>query len=228
MALINCFECSKKISDKAISCPNCGAPQYEKKEKEINFNKKAVKSKKLILSKAGKFISKSNIGSILGNYFRGMKKTVFYALGLSIIFAFIVKMGLNEDLSFYEGIGLISILLLLYVSLYTAYYIRSNKWFQNLVFFCLILGFSLNIHTEANDYNWKQSHSHQFGSIIPLVLIAFFPYWMIKLFYGFYIKITKGAFVWVNNRVLYIIPLIIWIAVMYMIYAAEYAANGWG
>ena len=26
MALIKCYECSKEISDKAISCPNCGAP----------------------------------------------------------------------------------------------------------------------------------------------------------------------------------------------------------
>lgn len=26
MALINCNECGKEISDKAVSCPNCGAP----------------------------------------------------------------------------------------------------------------------------------------------------------------------------------------------------------
>ena len=26
MALINCFECGKEISDKATSCPNCGVP----------------------------------------------------------------------------------------------------------------------------------------------------------------------------------------------------------
>lgn len=25
MALINCKECGKEVSDKAISCPNCGA-----------------------------------------------------------------------------------------------------------------------------------------------------------------------------------------------------------
>lgn len=27
MALIACAECSKEISDKALSCPHCGAPQ---------------------------------------------------------------------------------------------------------------------------------------------------------------------------------------------------------
>lgn len=26
MALINCGECNKEVSDKAVSCPNCGAP----------------------------------------------------------------------------------------------------------------------------------------------------------------------------------------------------------
>ena len=26
MALINCIECGKEISDKATTCPNCGAP----------------------------------------------------------------------------------------------------------------------------------------------------------------------------------------------------------
>jgi predicted RNA-binding Zn-ribbon protein involved in translation (DUF1610 family) len=28
MALINCEECTKEISDKAISCPHCGAPTH--------------------------------------------------------------------------------------------------------------------------------------------------------------------------------------------------------
>lgn len=29
MALINCPECNKEISDKAVACPNCGCPQSE-------------------------------------------------------------------------------------------------------------------------------------------------------------------------------------------------------
>ena len=29
MALIQCYECSKEISDKAPACPHCGAPQAE-------------------------------------------------------------------------------------------------------------------------------------------------------------------------------------------------------
>ena len=34
MALINCYECNQKISSRANSCPNCGAPKISKKKKE--------------------------------------------------------------------------------------------------------------------------------------------------------------------------------------------------
>ena len=34
MALINCVECGKEISDRAITCPNCGCPN-EKEEKKL-------------------------------------------------------------------------------------------------------------------------------------------------------------------------------------------------
>jgi len=37
MAIIQCYECQKDISDKASNCPNCGAPskkQYSKSQKK--------------------------------------------------------------------------------------------------------------------------------------------------------------------------------------------------
>lgn len=37
MALINCPECNKEISDKALNCPNCGVPINEKSETK-NYN----------------------------------------------------------------------------------------------------------------------------------------------------------------------------------------------
>lgn len=45
MALINCSECGKEISDKANTCPNCGAPIKEDEIKReikagINITKK--------------------------------------------------------------------------------------------------------------------------------------------------------------------------------------------
>jgi hypothetical protein len=36
MTLIQCYECSKQISDKAISCPNCGAPTNLDSNKKIH------------------------------------------------------------------------------------------------------------------------------------------------------------------------------------------------
>ena len=37
MALINCPECGKEISDKAASCPNCGTPINETENKQSIF-----------------------------------------------------------------------------------------------------------------------------------------------------------------------------------------------
>lgn len=36
MALIKCSECGKEVSDKASSCPNCGAPIKEDEIKKRN------------------------------------------------------------------------------------------------------------------------------------------------------------------------------------------------
>ena len=45
MALIKCVECGRKISDKAISCPNCGCPVEKKVEEDIGKEAKEVKEK---------------------------------------------------------------------------------------------------------------------------------------------------------------------------------------
>jgi predicted amidophosphoribosyltransferase len=39
MALINCPECTKEISDKVKSCPNCGYPFDTDNKLEIKINK---------------------------------------------------------------------------------------------------------------------------------------------------------------------------------------------
>ena len=36
MALIKCSECGKEISDRAITCPNCGCPNVAKNHCIIN------------------------------------------------------------------------------------------------------------------------------------------------------------------------------------------------
>lgn len=37
MALIKCKECGDQVSDKAASCPKCGAPVAKKKQRSIRL-----------------------------------------------------------------------------------------------------------------------------------------------------------------------------------------------
>ena len=43
MALINCPECGKEVSDKATNCPNCGYPL-----EDMDFVKEEVQKKRLV------------------------------------------------------------------------------------------------------------------------------------------------------------------------------------
>lgn len=38
MALINCSECGKKVSDMASNCPNCGHPIHQSTEQKVDDN----------------------------------------------------------------------------------------------------------------------------------------------------------------------------------------------
>ena len=58
MALINCSECKKEVSDKAASCPHCGAPIFIARESKaagaplttIQETSKKLKAQKVIAS----------------------------------------------------------------------------------------------------------------------------------------------------------------------------------
>lgn len=50
MALINCKECGKEVSDKANTCPNCGAPIKEDEiKKEVKAGIKVTKKLAIVL-----------------------------------------------------------------------------------------------------------------------------------------------------------------------------------
>lgn len=49
MALIECNECGKKVSNKASSCPNCGCPINEHHENYIIKEKKSIEPKKIFI-----------------------------------------------------------------------------------------------------------------------------------------------------------------------------------
>lgn len=58
MALINCPECGKQISNNAENCPNCGYPINKK-----NYSKQ--KNKIVVKSGEGCFLQTLNIGCII-------------------------------------------------------------------------------------------------------------------------------------------------------------------
>ena len=61
MALINCTECNKEISDKADSCPNCGI-SFNRKENKVKISKKT----KIIAIILSIIIILGGIGSFIG------------------------------------------------------------------------------------------------------------------------------------------------------------------
>lgn len=76
MALIKCTECGKEVSDKATTCPNCGAPisapapgeaERQKVEVKVTQEKKKGSCLKTILIVLGVFVVIGVIGSLAGN-----------------------------------------------------------------------------------------------------------------------------------------------------------------
>lgn len=51
MALVNCPDCGKQISQNAVSCPNCGAPSnmYDNKSKEQYIVNPRIGEGKIVL-----------------------------------------------------------------------------------------------------------------------------------------------------------------------------------
>lgn len=61
MALINCYECGKQISDSAQACPNCGAPvKKQEKKKFCKYCGTSIKSEASFCPACGKPQSSNN------------------------------------------------------------------------------------------------------------------------------------------------------------------------
>lgn len=96
MAIINCPECGKEISDKAIACPNCGMPIASKKDDVLIrfpvcegqlFNNRCYvydkKAKKILASgKQGETLSfickKPTLIYVVANGFFGKPEVIAY------------------------------------------------------------------------------------------------------------------------------------------------------
>lgn len=67
MALIKCSECGKEISDKAVSCPNCGTKVITNQSKKDVAEKMDTDSKKALYAIIGTIILLLGLGMILNN-----------------------------------------------------------------------------------------------------------------------------------------------------------------
>lgn len=65
MALINCPECGKEISNKATSCPHCGNPMIQNTNKEEYLCCPKCRSKELHSEHKGFSVRKALAGAVL-------------------------------------------------------------------------------------------------------------------------------------------------------------------
>lgn len=74
MALIECIECGKKISDRANTCPNCGNPMFDPLSEPFQKQQPKIEIKE---HKEGCFLQTLNFGCMI----------FFIIIGLMILIA---------------------------------------------------------------------------------------------------------------------------------------------
>lgn len=80
MALINCAECNKEISDKATACPHCGVPRQPMEQTttrltDTETQKKSSVWKWVIGAPIGAFVLLMVVGSCAGNTPEGQARS---------------------------------------------------------------------------------------------------------------------------------------------------------
>jgi hypothetical protein len=85
MGMINCSECSKDISDKATSCPQCGAP--------VNSNDGSLAGKNILIY--GLILIPGSLFSIW-QFPKSVFGSVFLALGIIMIVVGIIIQSLKK------------------------------------------------------------------------------------------------------------------------------------
>lgn len=102
--------------------------------------------------------------------------------------------------------------------------LQTNKW-HNLIFFFAVWACTYIIHYI--DFSTEPASSVdefqvQLGATLAIVLIAFLPYWVIKLLTAIVLIKDNGRFIWPKNIMLYFIPIVVWFFVMYLMYFQYY------
>ncbi len=87
MALINCPECGKEISDQAVACPNCGTPINKTEKKFCQHCGEQIDKDCVVCPKCGKQVgelSSQDKGIIINNNNNATSAAMVYGGGLMV------------------------------------------------------------------------------------------------------------------------------------------------
>lgn len=189
MALVNCKECGKKISDKASMCPNCGCPTKEENKKQKRENRINGLSIWLVLCSIICFIiSVVDMVNLLDLDIHILKIGVydfhimsFFAFLLGISYIFLLKN--KSKISLYTMIGINIIILL-----FNIFQIKSSFTFESYlsIFYiicvianALITTLSIKTHLNSNKLSLKDNKH-----ILALLIIGLIGLLSINLSFG--------------------------------------------
>lgn len=189
MALVNCKECGKKISDKASMCPNCGCPTKEENKKQKRENRINGLSIWLVLCSIICFIiSVVDMVNLLDLDIHILKIGVydfhimsFFAFILGISYIFLLKN--KSKISLYTMIGINIIILL-----FNIFQIKSSFTFESYlsIFYiicvianALITTLSIKTHLNNNKLSLKDNKH-----ILALLIIGLIGLLSINLSFG--------------------------------------------
>ena len=189
MALVNCKECGKKISDKASMCPNCGCPTKEENKKQKRENRINGLSIWLVLCSIICFIiSVVDMFNLLDLDIHILKIGVydlhimsFFAFLLGISYIFLLKN--KSKISLYTMIGINIIILL-----FNIFQIKSSFTFESYlsIFYiicvianALITTLSIKKHLNSNKLSLKDNKH-----ILALLVIGLIGLLLINISFG--------------------------------------------
>ena len=132
MAIVNCEECGKEISDKAVTCPYCGAPTGNIQQSNTKFCKhcgESIDKECIICPKCGKQVeeiknSKDDRNIVINNTATANSRAVVKNVGYGrpknkwVAFLLCVFLGFFGAHKFYEGKMLLGIVYLFTAGLF--------------------------------------------------------------------------------------------------------------
>ena len=130
MALIQCPECSTKVSDKAVSCPSCGCPIAAQNKDSLGYpisslsNDTATQTTTLSISKSrGVHIILGLIFGVMGfhNFYSG--HNLRGAIKLCILF---VTFVLDASTGFRTGFSLVALVVIAFWSIIEVIVVKND------------------------------------------------------------------------------------------------------